>query len=277
MLSCAVAIRDGEALMTTKPIVRHAPYLRRYARALTGSQADGDALVQATLETLLHGGVALTGDAPLRVGLYRALHATWRKALNGRSIDAPGRRHIADLRLQRMTPEHRSALLLVAMEGFTWAEAATILDVSEAVARRRYAAAQASVERQLATEVLIIEDEPVIAVDLERIVREMGHRVVGVAATRDEALAIAAAAPPGLVLADVRLADGSSGADAVGDILERQDAPVIFVTAFPETLLTGRRPEPAFLVPKPFQTATLKALIGQALFFHQPRPQLHLV
>jgi DNA-directed RNA polymerase specialized sigma24 family protein len=263
--------------MSTKPILRHAPYLRRYARALTGSQKEGDAFVQATLEALLGGELSLPRDTPVRLSLFRAFHATWRKALNGHSIDAPRKRLVADVRLQRMTPEHRTAILLMLMEGFTLAEAAYVLDAPEAEVRRRYEAAQASIERQLATDVLIIEDEPVIAVDLERLVAEMGHRVIGIAATHAQAVALAREGVPGLVLADVRLADGSSGVEAVADILRGVDVPVVFITAFPERLLTGQRPEPAFLVTKPFQDETVKALIGQALFFHQPRPQLHVV
>ncbi|MBU2381500.1 MAG: response regulator, partial [Alphaproteobacteria bacterium] len=76
---------------------------------------------------------------------------------------------------------------------------------------------------------------------------------------------------PGLVLADIQLADGSSGIDAVKDILKRFDVPVIFITAFPERLLTGERPEPTFLITKPFQPETVKAAISQALFFHPAR------
>ena len=115
---------------------------------------------------------------------------------------------------------------------------------------------------------LIIEDEPVIATDIEALVRELGHTVLDVAATRSEAVAAVARRTPGLVLADIQLADGSSGIDAVKDILGRYDVPVIFITAFPERLLTGERPEPTFLITKPFQPETVKAAIGQALFFH---------
>jgi len=119
--------------------------------------------------------------------------------------------------------------------------------------------------------VLIIEDEPVIAADIEALVRELGHKVVDIAATRTEAVEAAARHRPGLVLADIQLADGSSGIDAVKDILGKFDVPVIFITAFPERLLTGERPEPTFLITKPFQPETVKAAIGQALFFHPAR------
>jgi CheY-like chemotaxis protein len=106
-----------------------------------------------------------------------------------------------------------------------------------------------------------------IAMDIESIVRDLGHNVTGVAVTRDEAVAQARKSTPGLVLADIQLADDSSGIDAVKDILSEFSVPVIFITAFPERLLTGTRPEPTFLITKPFQRSTVKAAISQALFF----------
>jgi CheY-like chemotaxis protein len=202
---------------------------------------------------------------------------TWRGVLNGHSIDAPDSVGVADRRLQRMTPEHRTALLLMMMEGFSLQETAFILGLSQQKTERRLRDAQIAVERQLATDVLIIEDEPYIALDLERLALDMGHRVLGLAATHGEAMALVRKTPPGLVLADIRLADGSSGIDAATEILQAWDVPVVFITAFPERLLTGERPEPAFLVTKPFTEESLRTLIGQALFFHDPSPRLRTV
>ncbi len=262
--------------MPAKSVLRHAPYLRRYARALTGSQKDGDAFVRATLEALLGNESSLVEELPLRVALFRAFHATWRRALNGHSIDAVPSAMVADRRLQKMTPEHRTAILLILMEGFTQIEVSQILEVPQAEVRRRFETAQRSIEDQLATDVLIIEDENIIAQGLEVLVQEMGHRVSGVASTHTQAVALAERRAPGLVLADVRLSDGSSGIEAAQEIMEGHDVPVIFITAFPERLLTGERPEPVFLVSKPFNDDAVKALIGQALFFHQPKPKMAL-
>lgn len=203
-----------------------------------------------------------------RVALFHAFQRTWGRSLNGQAKEADG----ADRRLQQLSREHRSVLLLVLMEGFSPAEAAQVLDRPAEEAEALLDAAQREVERQLATEVLIIEDEPIVALDLERMVRDLGHGLAGVASTHDEAVSLAREAGPGLVLADVRLADGSSGLDAVTDILENFDIPVIFITAFPERLLTGEGAEPAFMVTKPFREEAVKALIGQALFFHHPAP-----
>jgi CheY-like chemotaxis protein len=147
-----------------------------------------------------------------------------------------------------------------------------VLQLSLEAAQERFEQAERAIDAQLVTDVLIVEDEPIVALDLDRLVRSLGHRVAGVASTRTEARQLSEGRPLGLVLADVRLADGSSGLDVATDILTDFDIPVIFITAFPERLLTGEGQEPAFLVAKPFQDATVKAVIGQALFFHQPRP-----
>ncbi|ARS27432.1 response regulator [Sphingomonas sp. KC8] len=248
----------------------HLPFLRRYARALTGSQAHGDAYVRAALEAI----VAAPGDFPrdvdARLGLYRTFQRIWASAnADGDAGAAAGgdRELIAQARLAQVTPLSRQALLLTAMEGFTSEDAAYLIDVSPAEVDELVAGALAEIERQTRAEVLIIEDEPIIAMDLETIVRDLGHGVTGVAVTRDEAVAQALAQRPGLVLADIQLADDSSGIDAVKDILAEFPVPVIFITAFPERLLTGERPEPTFLITKPFQRSTVKAAIAQALFF----------
>jgi DNA-directed RNA polymerase specialized sigma24 family protein len=249
-----------------KQIVRHAPYLRRYARALTGSQREGDDLVRTAMERMLDGSVQLDESLPLRTGLYKALHQVWNS-----TDKIGGGESRADQRLQTMSPDRRAALLLVGVEDFSPAEAAQVLGVSFEELDRRLSGAEADIDEQLTTDVLIIEDEPIIALDLTRLVRELGHNVVGVATTRDEAVETARTASPGMVLADIRLADGSSGIDAATQILREFDVPVIFITAFPEHLLTGDRPEPAFLITKPFREEAVKAIIAQALFFHNPR------
>jgi CheY-like chemotaxis protein len=247
----------------------HLPFLRRYARALTGSQTHGDAFVRATLEAI----VAAPGDFPRdvdpRLGLYRTFHAIWSSA---NIEESPGhaaseQEGIARARLAQITPLSRQALLLTAMEGFTPEDAGYLIGASAEEVDELVTEALAEIERQTRADVLIIEDEPIIAMDIETIVRDLGHNVTGVAVTRDEAVAQALAKRPGLVLADIQLADDSSGIDAVKDILSEFRVPVIFITAFPERLLTGERPEPTFLITKPFQRSTVKAAIAQALFF----------
>jgi CheY-like chemotaxis protein len=248
----------------------HLPFLRRYARALTGTQGHGDAFVKATLEAIVAAPNEFPRDVDPRLGLYRTFHAIWSSANieeDPEGIDSDNPADIAKARLARITPLSRQALLLTAMEGFTPEDAGYLIGASPEDVERLVAEALTEIERQTRAEVLIIEDEPIIAMDIETIVRDLGHTVTGVAVTRDEAVAQAMARRPGLVLADIQLADDSSGIDAVKDILAEFQVPVIFITAFPERLLTGERPEPTFLITKPFQRSTVKAAIAQALFF----------
>lgn len=252
----------------------HLPFLRRYGRALTGSQMQGDCYVRATLEAIVAAPDQFPREVEPRLGLYRMFQAIWTSAHietggDDGAGEADGHAAIARARLARMAPLSRQALLLTAMEGFTPEDTAYLIDVEGDEVERLIGDALAEIEKQTRARVLIIEDEPIIAMDIETIVRDLGHDVTGVAVTRDEAVALALEDRPGLVLADIQLADDSSGIDAVKDILQRFQVPVIFITAFPERLLTGERPEPTFLITKPFQRSTVKAAISQALFFDE--------
>ena len=249
-------------------IAEHLPYLRRYARALTGTQQSGDAYVRACLEAIVADTSVLGDDAPPRVGLYRLFHRLWDSTnIDERPLAGSASKDQVERRLKELTPAHRQALLLTAMEGFNPTETARILGVSEDQVREMTSKAVREISSQPTIKVLIIEDEPIISLDLQSIVREMGHNVVATATTRDEAVREARRTEPGLVLADIKLADGSSGIDAVRQILSEVDVPIVFITAYPERLLTGERPEPTFLVTKPFVPETVRVAISQALLF----------
>lgn len=251
------------------------PHLRRYARALTGNQKRGDAYVRSLLEAIVADDSIIDRGLEPRVGLYKAFYGIWSTAdLDvAQPEEAAGAENIVSQRLSRMTPINRQALLLTAMEGFSNKETAQILRVDDAEVSPLIDAALKEIDNQIATNVLIIEDEPIISMDLEQIVRDLGHDVMATVVTRDEAVNAIATRKPGLVLADIQLADGSSGIDAVKDIFARFSVPVIFITAYPERLLTGERPEPTFLITKPFLQSTVKAAIGQALFFNAEKSE----
>lgn len=244
----------------------HLPLLRRYARALTGSQDSGDNYVRASLAALAEQPDKLNEDFPDRIALYRFCHAIW--STTGAKLEVRTTEESYDTRLQALAPRPRQAFLLTAMEGFTQNEAAQVLDTTLDEIESLISQALTDIEGDLATKVLIIEDEPIIAADLEAIVQELGHSVTGNATTHAEAVEMAKKTPPGLVLCDIQLADDSSGLDAADDILSDFNVPVIFITAFPERLLTGERKEPAYLITKPFQPSGVKAAVAQALFFH---------
>lgn len=245
------------------------PYLRRFARALCGTQDGGDAYVVSTLEALVAEPELFDENLPPRVTLYRVFLKIWNTVPLNDSHDKASE---GEARLERLTPKSRQAFLLTSVEGFSSGDAAAVMDVDINTFAGYLHQASIEIAEQVLTDVLIIEDEPIIAMDLEAIVESLGHRVTDIARTHTEAVSAVQKAQPGLVLADIQLADGSSGLDAVNDILRSFEVPVIFITAYPERLLTGERPEPAFLITKPFQTDTLKAMISQALFFgHRAR------
>lgn len=250
-------------------ILPHLPFLRRFARCLTGGQESGDAYVTATLEALVADSATFPAGLKPRLGLYQVFLTVWNSvSLNGEAQSTEhGQYELVARRLDLITPIARQAFLLVAVEGFTVDEAAIILNKTRDVVQSDLDEAGREIAQQVATNILIIEDEPLIAMDLESVVTAIGHKVGAIARTRSEAVAAFKRVKPGLILADIQLADGSSGLDAVHDILGDCEIPVIFITAYPEQVLTGLRPEPTFLIPKPFQHETVKAIISQALFF----------
>ena len=255
--------------MTAEAIAKVLPKLRRYARAVSGSQASGDTYVVATLEALGEDPTLVPGSGDLaetRIALYRAFSRIWNSTNHGGS-DPIETGMAAERHLGQITPFPRQAFLLVTLEGFGDAAVAEILEISPGVVRGLVDQSGLELAAEIATDVLIIEDEPMIALDLEGLAEGLGHTVVGIARTHAEAIAIAKRSQPGLILADIRLADMSSGLDAVNELLLSFEVPVIFITAYPERYLTGERPEPTFLVTKPFDPTVVSALISQALFF----------
>jgi len=241
--------------------------LRRFSRALTGSQLDGDRYVRTALEALVAGEATIDSKLPPKESLYRMFLGIWTVTGAQLEADSSDDASAAD-RVRRLTPLSRQAFLLSALEGMTVTEIACVMNVDETEAAAFLTQAEGDIEKELRTNVLIIEDEPIIAADIESIVEDLGHTVDYIAATHTDAVKAVEEQKPGLVLADVQLVDGSSGIDAVEDILKSYDVPVIFITAFPERLLTGDKPEPAYLISKPFKPENVKAAISQALFFH---------
>lgn len=258
-----------------REIAPHLPLLRRYARALTGGQESGDAFVAATLEAI----VARPEEFPRRVdprtGLYKTFHTIWESAnveVEEDAEEATAMARKAQDRLRSLAPLSRQALLLTTLENFTTQETSEILGRPPAEVAALLEEALEDLEEQTKARILIIEDEAVIAMDLSDLVTAAGHDVCATATTAKSAVEAAKRERPDLVLADIQLADGSSGIDAVKEILASFEVPVIFITAFPDRLLTGERPEPTFLITKPYSPDTVRAAVSQALFFESTGP-----
>ena len=257
----------------SEKIVENLRYLRRYARALLGSQQSGDTYVRICLEDLLQEPDRISPEGDVRLQLFHLFHDVWsRTGVHDDDAESDLSDLSVEARLQALPLSERQILLLTTLEGFSVQDASQILGISHEEGADLLASAWSSVNEQMATSILVIEDEPVIALDIVGLVRDMGQSVIGIASSQTEAVRLAQKSQPGLVLADIDLGPGGSGLTAVKEILDSMKVPVIFVTAYPERLLTGERPEPTYLVTKPFEPDTLKVTISQALsFFGQPR------
>lgn len=244
------------------------PYLRRYARALTGSQMTGDRYAAATLEALLADRSVFEQGYSDKVALFRAFHLIWSSAGAPVEVEDVGIAKRAQSHLARLTNNTREALLLRTVEEFSIEEIGQVMDIDPSEVQHLIGVARREMEDSVKGRVMVIEDEAIIAMDLQDIVAEMGHAITGVARTASGAVRLAEKEKPDLILSDIQLADGSSGIDAVNEILRAAaDIPVIFITAFPERLLTGERPEPAFVITKPYSEDQVRSAISQAMFF----------
>jgi CheY-like chemotaxis protein len=261
----------GEEMSLSLQVAKELPFLRRYARALTGSQQTGDRYAAATLEAILEDRAMMDMDGGLtpKLALFKAFHSVWQttgapvNTETSEGIEARAQKMLAGL-----TPNTREALLLRALEEFSYEDIAKIIMVGQDEAQELVAIAYREMSKSVMGRIQIIEDEPLIALDIKSIVTDMGHEVTGIARTHTEAVALGKRERPDLILADIHLADESSGVDAVVDLLrEYPDTPVIFITAYPERLLTGEKPEPAFLIPKPFDEEQVRSAVSQAMFF----------
>lgn len=248
-------------------VAQSLPFLRRYARALTGSQKAGDQYTIATLDILLRDRSPAEGAASVKEGLFQCFHAIWVSSGRQFASDESGLARRAQDHLAKLTVNSREVLLLNTIEEFGTDAIARIIGADEDEVQDLLDIAIDDIAASSAGKIMIIEDEPIIAEDLQDIVTDLGHRVTGIARTRAEAVSLGSAEQPDLILADIQLADNSSGIDAVNDLLAKFSVPVVFITAFPERLLTGKKPEPAFLISKPFKVAQVRSAVSQAMFF----------
>jgi CheY-like chemotaxis protein len=251
----------------SEAITRTLPFLRRYARAVSGSQQRGDEWVRLCAEVAVRQPELIAKVADTKLSVFKLFHSLQqpfggldRASAGAESVSSRLKESLTD-----MAPLQRQVLLLTVLEGFTVGDAAEILGIDVEAAERSLEEARLELRRVASVRVLVIEDEAIIALDVADIVRNAGHEVVGIAATEKAAVELARKHSPHLVLADIQLRGADSGISAVNEIMRAMTVPVIFVTGFPERLLTGKRVEPAFVISKPFDPDLLRAAIAQAL------------
>ena len=251
----------------SESITRTLPFLRRYARAVSGSQKRGDEWVRLCAEVAVEQPELIAKTADTKLGVFKLFHSLQQPfgrldqaGSGGDSVSGRLKESLTD-----MAPLPRQVLLLTVLEGFTVGDAAEILGIDIDAAENSLKEARDELRRVASVRILVIEDEAIIALDVADIVRNAGHEVVGIAATEKTAVELAKKHSPHLVLADIQLRGADSGISAVNEIMKAMTVPVIFVTGFPERLLTGKRVEPAFVISKPFDPDLLRAAIAQAL------------
>jgi len=236
-------------MWTAERIEKLVPYLRRYARAATGDTTTGDACVERVLERVIE--LSLDTDSDTedfdRAHLFKMLDEELEFLAGSQAAKA------------------RRALLLIAVENLPQPAVRRILGVTEAELEKLLIIAEADFAASTATSLLIIEDEPLISAQLKRLAESLGHRVVGIATTADDAIAISHTESLDIVLCDINLADGSQGTDAIAAMNLADNVPVVFVTAYPEKYLSTTNQGPSYLITKPFDPEYLKAVIGHAL------------
>ena len=240
------------------------PMLRRYMRAVIGDQMVGDRLA-ATLWRGMSDDARADGDA---TRVFAAATRAWRRAGT-----APPARPFSGRSLLSSVPSGltlpRQVGVLTDVFGLTVAQAAGVLDRSEGEITRLLAETRRERRDPLSLDLLVVEDNPLIAEHLARIGRAQGARV-RTARNHAEALRLADDAPPTIAICDYDLGPGPNGIAVVRALFEDHDTTSLFVTAYPDEVLQGADGEPAFVLPKPFSEQRVAAALHYAARAQRP-------
>lgn len=118
--------------------------------------------------------------------------------------------------------------------------------------------------------IFIVEDERIVAEDLKRMLERLGYKIVGTAASGEDALKKVEAVKPNLVLMDIRIQGPMDGIDVAEHIFAQHDIPVIYLTAYADDLTVDRAKGTlaSGYILKPFEERGLKSTIELALYRH---------
>jgi CheY-like chemotaxis protein len=121
--------------------------------------------------------------------------------------------------------------------------------------------------------IFIVEDEQIIAADLEAKLQRLGHQVVGCAASGAEAIRLAEQLRPELILMDIRIQGDIDGTEAARQIQARSPIPIIFITAYGEIFLSNPAlmVTPALCLSKPFSLYQLRTVLDSVIQNDLPR------
>ncbi|MBT3071350.1 response regulator [Rhodomicrobium sp. Az07] len=164
--------------------------------------------------------------------------------------------------LLKLPYQRRQIVALRAVMGFSFVDVAEVMEMTETAVRRHYVSSLLELRPKPA--VLIIEDEAMIALDLQKIIKTLGLSVAGIAKNREEALRIVGLSHPKLIVADYRLRD-ETGIDVVNAIREQIHADVIYITAHPEAVTEQLGAASEVVLAKPFNARALVAAVQSKL------------
>lgn len=243
------------------------PSVRQYGRVIVGSTHWGDHLVARALEDI-------SADPELGLSpshsrnVLRGLSRLWNGWFGANMRDyvsascADGERH--GVRLSKPAGIERQAALLSDYRQLPHEQTAKILNVPTNKVTQACLEFRKTKIHDGAT-VLLIEDDLLIAEAVRAQVETMGHHCSCIAATAEHAIESAFSVTPDLIISDIKLADGTSGLNATRQINESVPVPTIYLTAFPELVLTGASHEPEFVLSKPYLPTQLEALMKHVL------------
>lgn len=241
----------------------HTATVRQFARAIFADRLIGDELTRLALAKV---NIDPNGSTDSLSDLLHAFLHTWRMASSGKPTE---KSLFSDEALLAALPEppgdDRLMLLLVDVLSFSPETAAKIISLNDKDPYKALEMGRQIVSLPRKARAIIIEDEPLIAADLREIMSSMGIEVVGEANTADKAVSLSKREKPNIILADYNLVGMKTGADAVMEIQDMNNCPVVFITGYPEQVLTGEDVEPDFVIAKPYRIESVKAAVAHCL------------
>lgn len=254
---------------TASRLIAKLPPLRRYARSLTGSTEKGDEILVRMIEAAMIAPDRFGLNTETRVPLYALLNLLFdeERENGGQPVASP---YPIERALAGLAEEERRVYLLSVLERLPVPDVAAVLAMPPQHVVLGLERARERLRQSLTQRVLVVEDNPVLAMELEGVVSSLGHEVCGTAANPRVALALAAQKPPTLALLDVRLGEGGDGIDLARELRRRGVLRTIFITAFDQELERRCATHLGQVIAKPYSTEAIRGAISRAVFMPSP-------
>ncbi|MEM1088529.1 MAG: response regulator [Pseudomonadota bacterium] len=245
-------------IMTRPPLT----VLRQFSRAVFADRLIGDELMRMTMARV---SIDPASSSSSVVDVMSAFLHSWRMAM----AERPAKPTLfSDAALVHALPplptDSRLLLLMVDAMGLDPDHAALALNLKDDP-YPMLTEARASLGLPSGARALLVEDEPLIAADVRSIVERLGVEVAARASTAGQAVEAAAKTAPDIILADYNLDGKRSGVEAVLEISEFHDCPIVFITGLPDRVLQGDEIEPDFVISKPYTPDNIRAAVVHCL------------